>query len=442
MPAKTPAAKASAGKPNTAKQTPKSPSLSLNDDTGNIASSKKQLNFKTPTAKAAGAQASSASKKRPLTIQEEEEPATKKGKTPAKVSKKDAPSWKELEAAAAAERASAAKSSSLKLSNPKARSPKELLVEEARSLQKKTPSPRMTRGQRQAAAAMTGKKATPPRRELPPKAATTGKKGKASKLTEIEPEEEEEEDEEEEGEEESEEEEEEGEEEEEEESDVDEMEGEDEEEVDLEGAEDEGEDGDAGEEEEEGEEDEEDSEEEGDDEFRLPTVEEEEEEAKKVPQTEMLEQRVQEVLRVLVNFKERRGTGYGNASRAFLLLNRSLNRSLLLLNGSLLTLNGSLLMSARRYDRADYLDRLIKDLASIYGYVPFLINLFLQLFPPAEAIEFLQVGPCGFTLLLVVVNLYIYIYSKPVYIYIVNLYIYIYAHYIVNLYIYTYMHII
>ena len=190
MPAKTPVAKATAGKPSTAKQTPKSPSLSLNDDTGNIASSKKQLNFKTPAAKAAGAQASSASKKRPLTIQEEEEPATKKGRTPAKVSKKDAPSWKELEAAAAAERASAAKSSSLKLSNPKARSPKELLVEEARSLQKKTPSPRMTRGQRQAAAAVTGKKATPPRRELPPKAATTGKKGKASKLMEIEQEEE------------------------------------------------------------------------------------------------------------------------------------------------------------------------------------------------------------------------------------------------------------
>ena len=43
-----------------------------------------------------------------------------------------------------------------------------------------------------------------------------------------------------------------------------------------------------------------------------------------------------------------------------------------------------------RYDRADYLDRLIKDLATLYGYVPFLINLFLQLFPPAEAIEFLQ----------------------------------------------------
>jgi ribosomal RNA methyltransferase Nop2 len=351
-PAKTPAAKATAGKPSTAKQTPKSPSLSLNDDTGNIASSKKQLNFKTPAAKAAGAPASSASKKRPLTIQEEEEPATKKGRTPAKVSKKDAPSWKELEAAAAAERASAAKSSSLKLSNPKARSPKELLVEEARSLQKKTPSPRMTRGQRQAAAAVTGKKATPPRRELPPKAATTGKKGKPSKLMEIEQQQEEEQEEEEEDE--SEEGEGEGEEEEEEESDVDEMEGEDEEEeeeVDLEGAEDESEEGEEEEEGEEGEDGEEESEEEGDDEFRLPTVEEEEEEAKKVPQKEMLEQRVQEVLRVLVNFKERRGAGY---------------------------------------DRADYLDRLIKDLAAIYGYVPFLINLFLQLFPPAEAIEFLQ----------------------------------------------------
>jgi ribosomal RNA methyltransferase Nop2 len=38
----------------------------------------------------------------------------------------------------------------------------------------------------------------------------------------------------------------------------------------------------------------------------------------------------------------------------------------------------------------DYLDRLVKDLAALHGYVPFLINLFLQLFPPAEAIEFLE----------------------------------------------------
>jgi ribosomal RNA methyltransferase Nop2 len=90
--------------------------------------------------------------------------------------------------------------------------------------------------------------------------------------------------------------------------------------------------------------------EEEDDEFRLPTEEEEEEEKRKVPQKEMLESRVQEVLRVLVNFKERR---------------------------------------REEYDRADYLDRLIKDLATLHGYVPFLINLFLQLFPPAEAIEFL-----------------------------------------------------
>jgi len=43
MPAKTPASKAKAGKPSTAKQTPKSPSLGLSEDPGNIASSKKQL---------------------------------------------------------------------------------------------------------------------------------------------------------------------------------------------------------------------------------------------------------------------------------------------------------------------------------------------------------------------------------------------------------------
>jgi hypothetical protein len=99
MPARTPAskakpasgAKASAAKvtPSAAKATPKSPSLGMGDDTGNIASSKKQLNFKTPRAAAAADAAKSSAKKRPLAIQEEEEePAAKKGKTPGKVSKK------------------------------------------------------------------------------------------------------------------------------------------------------------------------------------------------------------------------------------------------------------------------------------------------------------------------------------------------------------------
>ena len=81
MPAKTPVSKAKAAKPSTAKATPKSPSLDLSDDAGNIASSKKQLQFKTPAAKAAGVSA----KKRPLAIKEEEEPVAKKGKTPSKV---------------------------------------------------------------------------------------------------------------------------------------------------------------------------------------------------------------------------------------------------------------------------------------------------------------------------------------------------------------------
>jgi len=85
MPAKTPVSKAKAAKQSTAKATPKSPSLDLSDDAGNIASSKKQLQFKsTPAAKAAGASASA--KKRPLAIKEEEEPVAKKGKTPSKVS--------------------------------------------------------------------------------------------------------------------------------------------------------------------------------------------------------------------------------------------------------------------------------------------------------------------------------------------------------------------
>lgn len=83
MPAKTPVSKAKAAKPSTAKATPKSPSLDLSDDAGNIASSKKQLQFKTPAAKAAGVSASA--KKRPLAIKEEEEPVAKKGKTPSKV---------------------------------------------------------------------------------------------------------------------------------------------------------------------------------------------------------------------------------------------------------------------------------------------------------------------------------------------------------------------
>ena len=163
--------KAKGEKTSTVKHTPKSPSLDMNDDTGSIESSKKQLRFKTPAAKQ-GAEAEdqkkASAKKRPLAIQEEEEPAAKKGKSPGKMTvkvssaKKDAPTWKELEKSAAAERAQSAKSSSLKLANPKARSPKELLIEEARSEKKKTPSPRMTRGQRSAVG-----KATPPARQLP-----------------------------------------------------------------------------------------------------------------------------------------------------------------------------------------------------------------------------------------------------------------------------------
>lgn len=94
----------------------------------------------------------------------------------------DKPSWKELEALGAAERASAAKSSSMKLADPKARSPKQLLVEESRSAQtKNNPSPRMTRGQRATAVSASAKKPSPPRRDVPAKAASTTKKGTASR---------------------------------------------------------------------------------------------------------------------------------------------------------------------------------------------------------------------------------------------------------------------
>lgn len=36
------------------------------------------------------------------------------------------------------------------------------------------------------------------------------------------------------------------------------------------------------------------------------------------------------------------------------------------------------------------MEQLKRDLASYYGYVPYLIDLFLKLFPPNEAREFLE----------------------------------------------------
>ncbi len=91
--ARTPSAgKAAAAAPGgTAKATPRTPSLGAGDDAGSVASSKKQLQFKTPRAGAppGGVASKSSAKKRPLAIQEEvDEPVPKKGKTPAKVSKK------------------------------------------------------------------------------------------------------------------------------------------------------------------------------------------------------------------------------------------------------------------------------------------------------------------------------------------------------------------
>jgi len=82
---------AAAAQGGAAKATPRSPSLSAGDNAGSVASSKKQLQFKTPRAGAApgGVASKSSAKKRPLAIQEEvDEPVPKKGKTPVKVSKK------------------------------------------------------------------------------------------------------------------------------------------------------------------------------------------------------------------------------------------------------------------------------------------------------------------------------------------------------------------
>jgi len=43
-----------------------------------------------------------------------------------------------------------------------------------------------------------------------------------------------------------------------------------------------------------------------------------------------------------------------------------------------------------QHSRQDYLDQLERDMASYYGYVPDLVQLFLRLFSPAEAYEFLE----------------------------------------------------
>ena len=69
------------------------------------------------------------------------------------------------------------------------------------------------------------------------------------------------------------------------------------------------------------------------------------------PDMTLLLQRVNEIIAVLGNFSQRREEG----------------RS-----------------------RSDYMEQLTRDLCNYFGYVPFLIKLFLKIFPPAECLEFLE----------------------------------------------------
>jgi len=69
------------------------------------------------------------------------------------------------------------------------------------------------------------------------------------------------------------------------------------------------------------------------------------------PDMTLLLQRVNEIIAVLGNFSERREEG----------------RS-----------------------RSEYMEQLTRDLCNYFGYVPFLVKLFLKIFPPAECLEFLE----------------------------------------------------
>jgi hypothetical protein len=69
------------------------------------------------------------------------------------------------------------------------------------------------------------------------------------------------------------------------------------------------------------------------------------------PDMTLLLQRVNEIIAVLGNFSERREEGR---------------------------------------TRSDYMEQLTRDLCNYFGYVPFLVKLFLKIFPPAECLEFLE----------------------------------------------------
>ena len=83
----------------------------------------------------------------------------------------------------------------------------------------------------------------------------------------------------------------------------------------------------------------------------LPSRRQLEEELALPPDMTLLLQRVNEIIAVLGNFSQRREEG----------------RS-----------------------RSDYMEQLTRDLCNYFGYVPFLIKLFLKIFPPAECLEFLE----------------------------------------------------
>ncbi|WFD45327.1 25S rRNA (cytosine(2870)-C(5))-methyltransferase [Malassezia psittaci] len=85
--------------------------------------------------------------------------------------------------------------------------------------------------------------------------------------------------------------------------------------------------------------------------FLLPTVEEEEEEERAPLNLQLVQMRLREVAKILSNVAE-----LGEPGRS----------------------------------RADYMERLSKDIQQYYGYNEFLTTMFLELFPPEEAIEFFE----------------------------------------------------
>ncbi|KAG6552453.1 hypothetical protein Mapa_006014 [Marchantia paleacea] len=87
------------------------------------------------------------------------------------------------------------------------------------------------------------------------------------------------------------------------------------------------------------------------DEFVLPTPEELEDESKRPPDLPKIQTRIKEIVRVLGNFKQLRAEGA---------------------------------------DRGDYTKQLAADLACYYGYNDFLMAMFMQMFPVAEVVEFLE----------------------------------------------------